>query len=79
LPTLLNASAISSPIFSSCAEMVATCAISVCSSTSRADDSSRSETAAARAQRHLHGVGELVHAALQRAAGVLVELQDLGH
>ncbi len=28
---------------------------------------------------HLDGVGQLVHAALQRAAGVLVELQDLRH
>src|SRR5580700_6006497 len=49
LPTLLNASAISSPILSSCAEIVATFAISVCSSTSRADLSSRSETSAAAA------------------------------
>ena len=169
LPTLLNASAISSPILSSCAEIVATCAISVCSSTSRADceqplgdlggggvdtalevhrvgagrdraqpvphhrlgqDRRRrgavagdvvglggdllgelgaevlvrvlqlhllgdghavvgdgggapflidDDVAAARAERHLHGVGELVDAALKRAAGVLVELQDLGH
>src|SRR5271165_69088 len=37
------------------------------------------DVAAARAQRHLHGVGELVDATLERAAGVLVELQDLGH
>src|SRR3984957_10646545 len=49
LPTLANASAISSPILLSCAEIVATCAISVCSSTSRADLSSRSETSAAAA------------------------------
>src|ERR1700683_1548179 len=49
LPTLANASAISSPIFSSCAEIVATCALSVCSSTSRADLSSRAETSAAAA------------------------------
>ena len=32
-----------------------------------------------RAERHLDGVGERVDAALERAAGVLVELQDLGH
>ena len=32
-----------------------------------------------RAERHLDGVGERVHAALERAPGVLVELQDLGH
>src|ERR1700683_1049807 len=49
LPTLANASAISSPIFSSCAEIVATCALSVCSSTSRADWSARAETPAAAA------------------------------
>src|SRR5208283_599912 len=49
LPTLANASAINSPIFSSCAEIVATCAISVCSSTSRAESSSRLETSAAAA------------------------------
>ena len=30
-------------------------------------------------ERHLDGVGELVHAALKRAPRVLVELQDLGH
>src|SRR5580704_12624096 len=48
-PSLLNASAISSPILGSCAEIVATCAISVCSSTSRAMASSRSDTAAAAA------------------------------
>src|SRR6266704_606444 len=35
--------------------------------------------AATGAQRHLDDVGELVDAALKRAAGVLVELQDLGH
>src|SRR6202043_2321205 len=49
LPALANASAISSPILLSCAEIVATFAISVCSSTSRADLSSRSETSAAAA------------------------------
>ena len=49
LPTLLNASAMSSPILGSCAETVATFAISCCSSTSRADSSSRSDTAAAAA------------------------------
>src|SRR5580700_4472948 len=49
LPTLANASAISSPMFASCAEIVATCAISVCSSTSRASLSSCSEIAAAAA------------------------------
>jgi hypothetical protein len=37
------------------------------------------DVAAAGAERHLHGVGEPVHAALKVAAGVLVELQDLGH
>ena len=37
------------------------------------------DVAATRAQRHLDGVGELVHTALERAPGVLVELQDLGH
>src|ERR1700730_15077612 len=47
LPTLANASAMSSPILLSCAETVATCAISPCSSTSRADSISRSDTAAA--------------------------------
>ena len=35
--------------------------------------------AAARAEGHLHGVGELVDAALEAAAGGLVELEDLGH
>src|SRR5216683_651364 len=49
LPTLANASAMSSPILLSCAETVATCAISPCSSTSRADSISRSDTAAAAA------------------------------
>jgi hypothetical protein len=37
------------------------------------------DVAPARAEGHLDGVGELVHAALERAAGVLVELDDLGH
>src|SRR5579872_1080211 len=37
------------------------------------------DVAAARAERHLDGVGELVDAALEGAPGVLVELQDLGH
>jgi hypothetical protein len=37
------------------------------------------DIAAARAERHLHGVGEMIHSALKAAAGVLVELQDLGH
>jgi hypothetical protein len=37
------------------------------------------DVAAARAERHLYGVGELVHATLKVASGVLVELQDLGH
>ena len=37
------------------------------------------DVAALRAERHLDGVGEGVDAALERAAGVLVELQDLGH
>src|SRR5262252_7650167 len=46
LPTLLNASAISSPICESCAEIVATLAISSCSPTSRAASVSRSDTAA---------------------------------
>ena len=169
LPTLSNASAISSPISVSCAEIVATCAMLLCSSTSRADSSSalgdgldgrvdaaleRDRVGAGRdvrrpswtiawastvavvvpspatslvlvatslaswaprfsygssssisramvtpslvmvgapnflsmttlrplrAERHLDGVGERVDAALERAAGVLVELQDLGH
>jgi hypothetical protein len=35
--------------------------------------------AAARAEGHLDGVGELVDAALEAAAGGLVELEDLGH
>ena len=43
LPTLSNASAMISPIFGSCAEMVATLAISLRSSTSRADFSSVSD------------------------------------
>ena len=37
------------------------------------------DVAALGAERHLDGVGELVDAALEGAAGVLVELQDLGH
>src|SRR5205823_5131335 len=37
------------------------------------------DVAALGAERHLDGVGELVHAALERAAGVLVERDDLGH
>ncbi len=49
LPTLLNASAISLPISASCAEIVATWAISSSSPTSRAWASSRSEAAAAAA------------------------------
>ncbi len=44
LPTFSNASAISSPICESCAEMVATCAISSFSTISRADFSSWSDT-----------------------------------
>jgi hypothetical protein len=35
--------------------------------------------AALGAERHLHGVGELVDAALQRLASGGVEGQDLGH
>ena len=35
--------------------------------------------AALRAERDLDGVGQLVHAGLEAAAGILVELQDLGH
>ena len=46
LPTLSNASAMMSPIFLSCAETVATLAISARSSTSRADLSRASDTAA---------------------------------
>src|SRR5580704_8528681 len=46
LPTLSNASAMTSPIFASCAEIVATWATSLRSSTSRADLSSISATAA---------------------------------
>src|SRR5215831_8342396 len=66
LPTLLNASAISSPILSSCAEIVATCAISVCSSTSRAEERSRSDTAAAAASMpRLRSIG-LAPAATER-------------
>ena len=49
LPTLSNASAITSPIWASWAETVATWAISCRSSTSRAALSSRSDTAAAAA------------------------------
>ena len=37
------------------------------------------DVAALRAERDLDGVGELVHAALERAARVLVESNDLGH
>ena len=37
------------------------------------------DVAAAWAERHLDGVGERVDAALQRAAGGLVELEGLGH
>src|SRR5206468_2722888 len=37
------------------------------------------DVAPARAERHLHGVGELVDAALQVAPGALVEVEDLGH
>ena len=37
------------------------------------------DVATARAERHLHRVGERVDTALERAAGALVELQDLGH
>ena len=37
------------------------------------------DVAALRAERHLHRVGERVDAALEAAAGVLVELQGLGH
>jgi hypothetical protein len=49
LPTLSKASAIMSPIFLSCAETVATLAISLCSSTSLADSSRVSDTCAAAA------------------------------
>ncbi len=49
LPTLVNASAISLPISASCAEIVATWAISSCSPTSRAAATSCSDTAAAAA------------------------------
>src|SRR6516162_9469172 len=67
LPTLLNASAISSPILSSCAEIVATFAISVCSSTSRAALSSRSDTSAAAASiPRLRSIG-LAPAATERS------------
>src|SRR5690242_1317464 len=67
LPTLANASAISSPILLSCAEIVATCAISVCSSTSRATASSFSETAAAAASiPRLRSIG-LAPAATERS------------
>src|SRR4051794_24338976 len=45
LPTLSNASAMRPPMVASCAEMVATCAISSLPSTSRATSSSRSLTA----------------------------------
>ena len=36
------------------------------------------DVAATRAERHLHGVREAVHAALERAPRLLVELQNLG-
>src|SRR5215469_10192393 len=49
LPTLSKASAMMSPIFGSCAETVATLAISLCSCTSRADFSRVSDTEAAAA------------------------------
>src|SRR6201996_3640051 len=66
LPTLSNASAISSPILASCAEIVATCAISFCSVTSRADLSSASDTAAAAASMpRLRSIG-LAPAATER-------------
>ena len=45
LPTLSNASAMSSPTAGSCAEMLATLAMSSLPSTSRAISSSRAETA----------------------------------
>ena len=37
------------------------------------------DVAALGAERHLDGVGELVHAALEAAAGLFVERDDLGH
>ena len=37
------------------------------------------DVAAARTERHLHGVGETVHAPLEGATGVVLELQDLRH
>ena len=37
------------------------------------------DVAALGAERHLDGVGELVHAALEAATGLLVERDDLGH
>ena len=37
------------------------------------------DVAALGAERHLHGVGENVHAALEAAAGLLVERDHLGH
>ena len=37
------------------------------------------DVAALRAEGDAHGVGELVHAALERPAGLLVECDDLGH
>ena len=67
LPTLSNASAISSPIFASCAETVATLAISLCSSTSRADLSRLSATAAAAASTpRLSAIGFAPAATLRR-------------
>src|SRR4051794_16806639 len=67
LPTLLNASAISSPIFGSCAEIAATCATSAWSSTSRASLSSRSLTASTAASMpRLSAIGCAPAATLRR-------------
>src|SRR3954469_23061454 len=67
LPTLLNASAISSPIFGSCAEIAATCATSAWSSTSRASFSRRSLTASTAASMpRLSAIGCAPAATLRR-------------
>src|SRR4051794_30906660 len=67
LPTLLKASAMSSPIFGSCAEIAATCATSDWSSTSRASASNRSLTASTAASMpRLSAIGWAPAATLRR-------------
>ena len=66
LPTLSNASAISSPIAGSCALMLATCAMSSFVSTSRASSVRRSDTAAtARSMPRLRSIGAAPAATLR--------------